>query len=101
MADEASDGTIDVERVARLARLALSPEERETFGGQLARILGYVRQLDELDVENVEPMAHAVEVSDVFRDDELTESLPRDEALANAPKQDGRCFVVPAILDGE
>lgn len=92
---------IDVRKVASLARLHLTDDEVAVYGEQLERILGFVGQLSEIDTQDLEPMAHAVEVTDVFRDDEPRESLPREAALSNAPKQDGRCFVVPAILDGE
>jgi aspartyl-tRNA(Asn)/glutamyl-tRNA(Gln) amidotransferase subunit C len=88
----------DVEKVALLARLKLSDEELALMTSQLGQIVGYVEQLGELDTDEVEPMAHAVEVTDVFRPDELRESLPRDAALANAPKADGECYLVPAVL---
>ena len=89
-----------VQDVALLARLKLSDEELARFSGQLGKILEYVGVLDEVDVSNVQPMAHAVEQSNVLRDDEVRESLPREAALANAPKTDGQFFMVPQILDG-
>ena len=89
-----------VQDVALLARLKLSDEELDRFSGQLGKILEYVGVLDEVDVSNVKPMAHAVEQSNVLRDDEVRESLPREAALANAPKTDGQFFMVPQILDG-
>jgi aspartyl-tRNA(Asn)/glutamyl-tRNA(Gln) amidotransferase subunit C len=92
---------MDVRKVASLARLELDDDEVALYGPQLERILEYVEQLGELDVDDLEPMAHAVELTDVFRDDVPRPSLPREAALANAPRQDGRTFVVPAILDGE
>lgn len=88
-----------VQRVARLARLKLTPHEIKHFTPQLQQVLHYVAQLDEVDSANVAPMAHAVELSNVFRPDEPRESLPRDAALANAPKTDGKYFLVPPILD--
>lgn len=90
----------DVAKVARLARLKLSDDEVQSLTGQLGRILDYVVILDELDVSAVEPMVHAVELSNVLRVDELTPSLPRNAALANAPKTDGKYFLVPAIIEG-
>jgi aspartyl-tRNA(Asn)/glutamyl-tRNA(Gln) amidotransferase subunit C len=66
---------------------------------QLARILDYVEMLNEVDTDDVEPMAHAVEVTNVLREDAVRESLPREAALANAPKTDGECFLVPPILE--
>ena len=87
-------------KVADLARLDLTSPELEAFAGQLGAILDYVARLDELDTSNVEPMVHAVEVANVLRDDELKPSLPRAAALANAPKTDGKYFLVPAIIEG-
>jgi aspartyl-tRNA(Asn)/glutamyl-tRNA(Gln) amidotransferase subunit C len=90
----------DAAKVARLARLQLSDSELNALCGQLSRILDYVAILDELNVDDVEPMVHAVELSNVFRSDEVTPSLPRPAALSNAPKTDGKYFLVPAILEG-
>ncbi len=88
----------DVEKVALLARLRLTDAELETITGQLAQIVDYVDQLGEVNTEGVEPMAHAIEVANVFRDDRVAPSLPRDEALANAPNHDDRGYLVPAVL---
>lgn len=88
----------EVEKVALLARLRLSEDELETMTSQMGDILGYVELLDELDTDGVEPMAHALDVSDVFRDDEVKASLPREQALANAPDADDACYRVPAVL---
>lgn len=89
----------DVAKVALLSRLKLSETELELFTSQLGQVLGYVELLNELDTSAVEPMAHAAELSNVFREDELKPSLPRSAALANAPKTDGKYFVVPQILE--
>lgn len=88
----------DVEKVALLARLQLTDSELETITGQLAQIVGYVDQLSEVDTEGVEPMAHAIEVANVFRNDAARPSLSREEALANAPHHDDRGYLVPAVL---
>ncbi len=88
----------EVEKVSLLGRLLLSEDELETMTTQMGQILGYMELLDEVDTEQVEPMAHAVEVSDVFRVDEARPSLPRDQALANAPQRDDECYRVPAVL---
>jgi aspartyl-tRNA(Asn)/glutamyl-tRNA(Gln) amidotransferase subunit C len=88
----------DVEKVSLLGRLLLSPTELDTMTTQLVRVVGYVEQLNEVKTEGVQPMAHAVEMQNVFREDALKESLPRDAALANAPKRDGECYRVPAVL---
>jgi aspartyl-tRNA(Asn)/glutamyl-tRNA(Gln) amidotransferase subunit C len=89
----------DVAKVALLGRLKLTADEMDRMTVQLGRVLEYVDILNEVDTQNVEPMAHAIELRDVFREDVPVPSLPREDALANAPKTDGRCFVVPAILE--
>lgn len=88
----------EVERVAHLARLNLSDQELETMTSQLDTILSYVAKLDELDTTGVQPMTHAFAVSNAFREDRVTASLAREEALANGPCQNGEAFVVPRIL---
>lgn len=86
-------------RVAHLARLELSPAEISALTPQMAAIVAYVDQLGQLDTQGVEPLAHALPVSNVFRDDEVAPSLPVAEALANAPRKLGDCYAVPAVLD--
>jgi aspartyl-tRNA(Asn)/glutamyl-tRNA(Gln) amidotransferase subunit C len=88
----------DVEKVALLARLQLSDAELATMSEQLAQIVGYVDHLAQVDTEGVEPMAHAVEQLNVFRDDTVEMSLARGEALSNAPHHDERGYLVPAVL---
>jgi len=88
-----------VGNIATLARLELTPEELSAMTRQLASILDYVRQLDELDLNGVEPLAHAVDLQNVFREDEPTPSLPVAEALANAPRRSRDFYAVPAVLD--
>jgi aspartyl-tRNA(Asn)/glutamyl-tRNA(Gln) amidotransferase subunit C len=88
----------DVEKVSLLGRLLLSEAELDTMTTQLTRVVGYVEQLGEVNTDGIQPMAHAVEMHNVFRDDALRESLPRDAALANAPKRDSECYRVPAVL---
>jgi aspartyl-tRNA(Asn)/glutamyl-tRNA(Gln) amidotransferase subunit C len=81
-----------------LARLRLSADELETMTRQLAQVVDYMALLGELDTSGVEPMAHAIEVANVFREDEVRPSLERTAALANAPHHDGQCYLVPAVL---
>jgi aspartyl-tRNA(Asn)/glutamyl-tRNA(Gln) amidotransferase subunit C len=88
----------DVEKVALLARLQLTDAELETMTGQLAQIVGYVDLLAEANTNDVEPMAHAVEVTNVFAADEVEPSLPREQALATAPQHNDRGYLVPAVL---
>ena len=90
----------DVQKVALLARLKLTTDELDDCAAKLSQIVDYFNLLDEVDTTGVEPMVHAVEIRDVFRADEVRPSLPRTEALANAPKSDGQFFLVPQILDG-
>ena len=89
----------EVAKVAMLARLRLSPEELALYTGQLNSIVDFVAQLQQLDTADVEPLAHGIEVRNVFRDDVRGESLPREEALANAPKRNVESFLVPAVLE--
>ena len=85
--------------VAHLARLELSEDEFATFTRDLGAIVDYVNQLQAVPTDGVEPLAHAVELSDVFRADELAPSLTVDQALANAPQRKGDFYSVPAVLD--
>ena len=88
-----------VEHVAKLARLAISEEEKVLFGRQLSSILTYVETLNRVDTSNVEPTSHVIPMQNVLRDDEVKPSLPRDAALANAPDVDAGCFRVPKIIE--
>lgn len=88
----------DVEKVSLLARLRLSETELETMTPQLIKIVGFVEQLNELDTADVQPMAHALDIHNVFAADQVQLSLERDAALANAPKRDDECYRVPAVL---
>jgi aspartyl-tRNA(Asn)/glutamyl-tRNA(Gln) amidotransferase subunit C len=85
--------------VANLARLELSDAELVAMTDQLGRIFDYVGQLQQLDTDGVEALAHALDVTDVFRADEPHPSLSVDEALANAPKRRDDFYAVPAVLD--
>lgn len=89
----------DIHYVARLARIALTPEEEATLGAQLGNILGYIEKLKEVDVSGVEPTAHAFPLVNVTRPDVVEPSLPHDEALRNAPARAGGLFVVPKIVE--
>jgi aspartyl-tRNA(Asn)/glutamyl-tRNA(Gln) amidotransferase subunit C len=91
----------EVEHVARLARLELSESEQEEFTGQLNDILGFVEKLNKLDTANIEPTAHAIPVTNVFRPDQVGTSLDSELALANAPDRVDNFFKVPKILEEE
>ena len=90
---------MDIEKVARLARLELSEEEKVTFGSQLEQILTYMEQLNRLDTSGVEPTSHAIPVYNVFREDEVKPSLPQEEVLAIAPDEEDGHFKVPRIIE--
>jgi aspartyl-tRNA(Asn)/glutamyl-tRNA(Gln) amidotransferase subunit C len=88
-----------VEHVAHLARLNLTDEEKEQMTKDLEAIIDFADQLNALDIENVEPTAHVIPIQNVFRKDEVRESLDRDELLKNAPSQKDGCFSVPKIVE--
>jgi aspartyl-tRNA(Asn)/glutamyl-tRNA(Gln) amidotransferase subunit C len=88
-----------VRKVAKLARLDLSETEIEEFAGQLSAILDYVARMNELKTDGVEPLAHCLPISNVFRKDVMKESLGTEKTLANAPQRDGAFFKVPKILE--
>lgn len=88
-----------VRKVAKLARLELTEAEVGEFTEQLGAILAYVEKMNELGTAHVEPLAHCLPISNIFRDDVVKPSLGTDSALANAPQRDGPFFKVPKILD--
>lgn len=90
---------IDVEYVAHLARLRLTPDEEQLFAAQLGQVLSYMEQLNTVDVSGVEPTAHAVPRANVTRPDQMRPSLPHEDAMRNAPAQANGLFVVPKIVE--
>lgn len=90
---------LDVRYIAQLARLHLSEEETATFQSQLVHVLAYVEKLGEVNVEGVEPTAHANTVTNVFRADESRPWFTPEEALANAPRAAGGLFIVPKVIE--
>lgn len=88
-----------VRHIAHLSRLELTDEEIAQFGQQLGEVLTYVEKLNEVDTEGVEPMAHAMPISNVFREDVPAESLGIEKALQNAPDKATPFFKVPKVLD--
>jgi aspartyl-tRNA(Asn)/glutamyl-tRNA(Gln) amidotransferase subunit C len=88
----------DVAKVASLARLAVSEADLDRMAGELTKIVGFVSQLNELDTADVQPLAHPLDTQNVFRDDVPVPSLSTAEALQSAPRHDGECFLVPAVL---
>lgn len=92
-------GIKDIEYVARLARLKLSDSEKQYFASDLDGILKYVRKLNELDTDKVEPLAHVLPLKNVLREDRVKSSLPVDDVLANAPKKGDGMFRVPRVIE--
>ena len=90
---------ISVEHIARLARLSVSEEEKELFGPQLNNILGYMEKLNELDTKDVGPTSHVLSLSNVMRDDMPGNSIPREDALMNAPDHTDKFYRVPKIIE--
>ena len=88
----------EVRHVAKLARLELSEAEEARMTGQMNQILGYMEKLNEMDTSAVAATTHAIQLQNVFRPDEVHTSLPREDALANAPQSDGVNFVVPRVI---
>ena len=89
----------DVEHVAELARLELTSAEKEQFIAQLNGILTYIEKLNELDTVDVEPTAHVIPISNVWRDDAVRPSLDRTKVLHNAPEESHFFFKVPRIIE--
>jgi len=90
---------LDIDYVAHLARLTLTPAEKEEFGRQLAQVLGYIEQLRSVPVDGVEPMAHATPVDNVWQADEPCAGLPVDAALRNAPARRDQRIAVPRVVE--
>ena len=88
----------DVAKVGLLARLALSDADLDTMTRELSSIVGFVGQLEQIDTADVSPLAHPLDTQNVFRADVPKPSLTTAEALQSAPRHDGECFLVPAVL---
>ena len=101
MSDKQAISPEQVRHVAKLARLALEEPQFDRFAGQLESILEYVAHIGEVDVADVEPMAHAVPLANVLRDDVAGPSLPLDKVLQNAPETDGPFFKVPKVIGAD
>lgn len=91
--------SIDLDYIANLARIALTDDEKELFSEQLGEVLTYMQKLDEVDVDGVEPMAHAFPAKNVWEEDEAAEPLPAEVALKNAPATRENMIVVPKVVE--
>ncbi|MEN8263968.1 MAG: Asp-tRNA(Asn)/Glu-tRNA(Gln) amidotransferase subunit GatC [Nitrospirota bacterium] len=90
---------MDINHVAMLARLKLTDAEKEQFENQVGSIINYIDKLNELDTSSIEPTAHVLPISNVFREDQMRTSLPREKALQNAPEKDDGFYRVPKIIE--
>lgn len=88
-----------VKRVARLARIAVTDEDAERMTGELNTILGFVEQLNEVDVDNVEPMTSVIPMEMKKRADVVTDGGRADDVVANAPSSDQNFFLVPKVVE--
>ena len=93
------ESSMDIDYVSNLARIELTPEEKEKFQGQLGDVLKYFEKLQEVDVEGVEPTAHAFPRFNVWDEDRSKEGFPVDKALMNAPKSRNDQVVVPKVVE--
>jgi len=89
----------EAEYVAHLARLEIDDAQKDKFTAQLNDILLYIDKLNELDTEGIEPMSHAIAVTNAFREDQALDSLGTEKALANAPDARGEFFRVPKVIE--
>ncbi len=90
---------MEINHVALLARLKLTDREKELFSEQVVGIIEYIDKLNELDTSGIEPTAHVLPMKNIFREDKLRTSLPRDSALQNAPERDDSFYRVPKIIE--
>jgi aspartyl-tRNA(Asn)/glutamyl-tRNA(Gln) amidotransferase subunit C len=89
----------DVRKIARLSRIAVPEDQMESLAEDLSGIMGWIEQLNEVDIEGVEPMTSVVAASLPMRDDVVTDGGIQDQVLANAPKSDEGFFVVPKAVE--
>ena len=88
-----------IEYIANLSRIELSDQEKEVFIHQLSDILSYIEKLNKLNTEDIKPMAHSINTTNVFREDKLEPPISREDALSNAPSAMGAFFKVPKVIE--
>lgn len=88
----------DVDKIAKLAKLSFTDEEKQKFTEQLSQIISYVEKLNELDIENIPPTYHVLEVNNVFREDVVRQSMSQEKVLQNAPESKNGYFSVPKVI---
>jgi aspartyl-tRNA(Asn)/glutamyl-tRNA(Gln) amidotransferase subunit C len=95
----ASAPEFDIDHVAKLARIALTPEEKKSFSAQLGDVLAHIAHLQEVDITGVEPTAHAFPMDNVWAEDRAKPGLSVEAALRNAPAQRDGMFLVPKVVE--
>lgn len=88
-----------VENIAKLAHLNLTKEKKDEFASQFEKIIGYIDEINKLDLEGIEPLAHVIETENVLREDKIKPGLTLEQALSNAPKKNDTFFKVPKVLE--
>jgi aspartyl-tRNA(Asn)/glutamyl-tRNA(Gln) amidotransferase subunit C len=89
-----------VEKIAHLARLELNDQEKQDMIKDMTRILDFMDKLNEIDTKGIEPLVYMTDAVNVFRDDVIKQEITHEEALLNAPKQDGDYFLVAKVIGG-
>lgn len=89
----------EVDHIASLSKLKFSEEEKQKLAGHMADIIGFANKISELDTTNIDPTNHVLDISNVFRKDEIIESYNREEILKNAPSSEAGCIVVPNVVE--
>jgi aspartyl-tRNA(Asn)/glutamyl-tRNA(Gln) amidotransferase subunit C len=92
-------GVKEIEHIANLSRITLTVDEKNTFAKQLTNILDYIEKLNELDTDEVQPMAYATSLKNVFREDEIKSSFSRQEILELSPSCANGFFKVPKVIE--
>lgn len=90
-----------INHLADLARLSFSAEEKTELKQDLEKMIGFVEKLKEVDTTSVEPLIHITDAENILRDDEVHQTISRQEALLNAPQTDGNFFIVPKVIKKE
>ncbi|MCH7819237.1 MAG: Asp-tRNA(Asn)/Glu-tRNA(Gln) amidotransferase subunit GatC [Candidatus Marinimicrobia bacterium] len=93
-----SISSADVDKIAKLAKLDLSEDEREKFSSQLSDIVSYMEKLNRLDTKDVEPLAHVNDLMNVSREDKSRPSMEKEDVFKNSPQNDNEFFLVPKVL---
>ncbi len=91
----------EVEKIAKLAKLKFSDSELENFTHQMNEILKYMEKLNELNTDNVEPLSNPIDATNIFREDEIKQSINTEDALKNAPVSDDKYFIVPKVIQDQ